>query len=169
MNGIERISSLTNFGPNRRSPANFSILHYITAHNLKVEFCLWSVLDLQGLIQVLCVLPALVFTFTKFTSECWILHLQFVSEQCVAVVAWWQLLEYSLWRCSSLLPWPTATLRRSRLWISICHCNCWACVPTCCHIFPNSIGLCASVTLFLLSYTKRRQSYRDNGICYVEL
>ena len=28
MNDVERISSLTNFSPNKRSPDNFSILHY---------------------------------------------------------------------------------------------------------------------------------------------
>ena len=29
MNDVERICSLTNFSPNKRSPANFSLLHYL--------------------------------------------------------------------------------------------------------------------------------------------
>ena len=53
MNDVERISSLTNFSPNKRLPANFSILHHpLTAHNLRGEDCLQLLLGLKGLILV---------------------------------------------------------------------------------------------------------------------
>ena len=48
MNSVGRSDGFTNFNPNKRSPANFSILVHIAGHKMKGELCLRSAVGTSG-------------------------------------------------------------------------------------------------------------------------